>query len=402
MGIPKAKYDLGFTHIVQAKNGTMKRIIACSPNEIKDVIEVKNKRDVFYTPNTFNSPIKRERHNLWQLHSFYIDIDHKEGTGPIDQYEVAIAIQELVNKNIIPEPSEYISSGRGIHVYWYINDCHVMLLDLWEKLEEYIYNSIKVIEKKINNIKVDKLATDPTRLLRLVGTINSRSNEECYSMLKNENIYNIFDLKKQYLKPIAKKKKSSSKISFLPTKNLYTLNMSRIEDFKTILELRKGQVKGYRNALIMLYSYHYRLANEVTVEELIKNTKAFNKGIKEPYPVKELTSVCRSVNRTVKYFREDNSKGYKFTNKYIIDMLELTLEEQQQLKTIISTDEKYRRKNKKRNEARRNEEGLTPKQQEMKELNSKVVELKEQGLSLRKIAAELNITLGKVQRVLKK
>ena len=65
--------------------------------------------------------------------------------------------------------------------------------------------------------------------------------------------------------------------------------------------------------------------------------------------------------------------------------------------TIISTRVKYARKNKKRTE-----EGLTPKQAELKELNSKVVELKEQGLSLRKIAEELNITLGKVQRVLKK
>ena len=65
--------------------------------------------------------------------------------------------------------------------------------------------------------------------------------------------------------------------------------------------------------------------------------------------------------------------------------------------TIISTRVKYARKNKKRTE-----EGLTPKQAELKELNSKVVELKEQGLSLRKIAEQLNINLGKVQRVLKK
>ena len=63
-------------------------------------------------------------------------------------------------------------------------------------------------------------------------------------------------------------------------------------------------------------------------------------------------------------------------------------------------EEKYRRKNEKRTP--RNEDGLTPKQAELKELNSKVVELKEQGLSLRKIAEQLNITLGKVQRVLKK
>ena len=63
-------------------------------------------------------------------------------------------------------------------------------------------------------------------------------------------------------------------------------------------------------------------------------------------------------------------------------------------------EEKYRRKNEKRTP--RNEDGLTPKQAELKELNSKVEELKEQGLSLRKIAEQLNITLGKVQRVLKK
>ena len=72
------------------------------------------------------------------------------------------------------------------------------------------------------------------------------------------------------------------------------------------------------------------------------------------------------------------------------------------LLTIISIRVKYDRNNKKRNEARRNEDGLAPKQAELKELNCKVVELKEQGLSLRKIAEELNITLGKVQRVLKK
>ena len=50
---------------------------------------------------------------------------------------------------------------------------------------------------------------------------------------------------------------------------------------------------------------------------------------------------------------------------------------------------------------RRNEEGLTPKQQELKELKTKVLNLKEQGVSYRKIAENVNITLGKVQRLLK-
>ena len=67
------------------------------------------------------------------------------------------------------------------------------------------------------------------------------------------------------------------------------------------------------------------------------------------------------------------------------------------LLTILSTRVKYDRKNKKRNEARRNEEGLTLKQAELK-----VLELKGKGLSTRAIARELNCSEGKIRTILKK
>ena len=401
MGILKLEYDLGFTHIVQASKGTMKRLEAISPIEINSE-EYKNKKDIYYTPNTFNSPIKREREYLWQLHRFYIDIDHKAGTEPIDPFEVVGAVEQLVEEKKIPQPTEYINSGRGIHIYWDINNCHIMLLDLWEKIENHLFNTIKELERSIKNISVDTRVKDPTRLLRLPGTINSKNNSKCYSMLKNEgNIYNIFDLKKAYIKVNKQYKKNKSKITYLPTKNLYTLNMSRIEDFKHIVSLRNGDIKGYRNTLIMLYSYHYRLVNEVTVEELIKVTKEFNKSFREPYNVKELTSVCRSVNRTVKHFQEDNSKGYKFTHKYIINALDLEEREQRELVTIISTRVKYDRKNKKRNEARRNEKGLTSRQQGKKDRINSILELKQQGYNQSKIAEKLGITRQAVSKLLK-
>lgn len=65
--------------------------------------------------------------------------------------------------------------------------------------------------------------------------------------------------------------------------------------------------------------------------------------------------------------------------------------------TIISTRVKYARKNKKRTE-----EGLTPKQAELKELKIKVLELKGQGLSNRAIAKELKCSEGKIRTILKK
>lgn len=63
-------------------------------------------------------------------------------------------------------------------------------------------------------------------------------------------------------------------------------------------------------------------------------------------------------------------------------------------------EEKYRRKNEKRTP--RNEEGLTPKQAELKELKLKVLELKGKGLSNRAIARELNCSEGKIRTILKK
>ena len=134
MGIRKAINDFGFVHIVKSTKTSMKRINV-SPLDEFECNNYKNLLDVYYTPNTFSSPIRRTREYLWQLHRLYIDIDHKKGSRYIDSYEIVLAIEELVEKKIIPKPTEYIYSGRGIHVYWDINNCHVMLIDLWEKIE---------------------------------------------------------------------------------------------------------------------------------------------------------------------------------------------------------------------------------------------------------------------------
>lgn len=396
MGIKQAKeYDLGFTHIVHSTRFSTKRINVSSPKEL-NINEYKNKADIFYTPNTYSSPVRRTREYLWQLHRLYVDIDVKKDGRSIDQYEVVLAIEELINKKKIPRPTEYIFSGRGIHVYWDINNCHVMLIDLWERLEDYLYSAIKEIENSVDNIVVDKRVKSPTAILRLPGTINSRSNSQCYSMMNNNTSYNIFDLKKNFIKKV-KYKDKKNKVLYLPTKNLYTLNAARLEDFKTIVELRQGDVLGYRNTLIMLYSYHYRLINDITVNELIKEVKKFNKTFKEPQTVKEITYVCRSINRTVKYYKQDNTKGYKFSNKYIIEALDLTKKEQEKLLTIISTEVKYDRNNSRRNLSRRNENGLTKREQQKKDIIELIKSLKELGLNQKEVSKEIAKSLRTVK-----
>ena len=108
------------------------------------------------------------------------------------------------------------------------------------------------------------------------------------------------------------------------------------------------------------------------------------------------------VRNVIKVKKMRDKGGYWYKNETLIERLDITEEEQRHLKTIIGTRVKYDRKNIKRNKARRNENRLTDKQQELQDIRTKIIELKDKGLSLRAIAKDLNITLGKVQRELKK
>ena len=57
----------------------------------------------------------------------------------------------------------------------------------------------------------------------------------------------------------------------------------------------------------------------------------------KPFPTREVLTDTKSAEQA--YI----DKRYKYTNAKLIKILEITLDEQQHLKTIISSKEKYRR-----------------------------------------------------------
>ena len=71
------------------------------------------------------------------------------------------------------------------------------------------------------------------------------------------------------------------------------------------------------------------------------------------------------------------------------------------MKTIIGLDEKYDRKNEKRRVGRRNEEGLTKREQDKKDRIDEVRELVRNGLKNKDIAEKLKISVRQVQRLKK-
>lgn len=385
---------------------------------LKDIVEeLHEQNDVFVAPNTMYIP-RRRVENIRQFRSLFQDIDC-ENLG-LEKAETVYLIWELYLEGKIPKPTMVTDSGRGVHLYWRIQNAPYGALNTWQELQDYIYYNLK-------HLGADRQATDSARVLRLPGTINSKNQVNCKVLYIDDDLeYSMYELREQYLNYRPK----SYQLQMQDTKvvenkvvsnrffNSYSLHMQRANDLQTLCRLRKFDMKGYRNMAIHCYAY-WKGIYVRDQYELEKEVIELNNAFKEPLKDTEVKAVLRCIPKAIEKFiayeqgvRSGEKKrvskgmrdkeGYWYKNTTLIGRLGITANEQKHMKTIIGIDEKYERNNERRRAERRNEAGLTKKQQDLQDLKIQVDNLKDEGLSLRAIAKELDISLGKVQRVLKK
>lgn len=400
----------GYIQIFSLENGKVGKVFNTENEALRDVVEdIEGQLDFFITPNTFYKPY-RQVNNIRQFRALYTDIDNCEG----DKLNVAYTVFEMANNNIIPMPTMIVDSGRGLHIYWRIKNAPYGALYTWQELQDLFYTKLK-------SLGADSRALDGARVLRLPSTINSKNKSECKVLWKDDKLeYSMVDLRETYLhdkykKTIAKAKRSNSKVIANVFFNSYSLHMARAEDLETLVNLRNGNMKSYRNMALHCYAY-WRGIYIRNSEELKEVVDEFNNSFTSPLKQSEVNAVLRCIPKAIDKFLEyeqgirtgsdkritkgmRDKGGYWYKNETLIERLDITEQEQRKLKTIIGTRVKYDRKNEKRNKARRNEEGLTPKQAELKGLREKINILKDKGLNNSQIAKELNIDRKKVSRL---
>ena len=404
----------GYIQVVRFKEDKVFKIRYANIKNIADVTEsYAGEEDTYITPNT-SYKYSRCVNDIRQFRAFYIDIDDIEG----DILGIAYKTIELGKSEVIPEPTMIVSSGRGLHIYWRIEKAPYQALNTWQELEDFLYYKLKPYG-------ADKKATDAARILRLPGTINSKNNEECRVLYANEDItYSMYELREKYLNY----SKHGKQLEFIQTKkqskvisnkffNSYSLHMTRAEDILELCKLRNYKVNGYRNMILHCYAYWIGIYIR-DIEELEKKVIDLNNVFTEPVKESQIRAIIKCIPKAIDKFIEyeqgirsggrkrvtkgmKDKGGYWYKNETLINRLDITPAEQRKLKTIIGTEEKYRRKNEKRNKARRNENGLTPREQQKRDVINKVNELYIQGLKQVEIVEKLGISKGRVSQIIK-
>lgn len=405
----------GTIHTIKLDKNKGIKVYKSEIKGLRDFVEeFENEIDVYMSTNTTYNGIRQVK-NIRQFRALYQDIDIVNVGFTKEETVYLIFILAIEGK--IPEPTMIIDSGRGIHPYWRIENAPYGALHTWQELQDYIYYQLK-------SIGADKKALDGARVLRLPGTINSKDNSECKILYINNDItYSMYELREQYLQYKPKQlqfqeaKTSVKKTKVISNKffNSYSLHMARIEDIETLCKLRNYNMQGYRNMILHCYAYWKGIYTR-NIEELEIDVIELNNSFTEPMKETEVKAILRCVPKSIDKFLEyeqgirsgedkrvtkgmRDKAGYWYKNETLIDRLDITRAEQRHLKTIIGTEEKYFRNNERRKIVRRNENGLTKKQQELKNEEVQVKEYRKQGLSMKKIADKMGISKAKVVKL---
>lgn len=374
--------------------------------------------DTYMSINSFYVP-KRSSECIRHINSLYIDIDnHSEAKVNIDS--VLYFLEEDFFNREVPKPNLVIKTGRGLALYWILEHLPKQGLPLWTLIQEELYKKIKGIEDYIKDIVVDPATLDVSRVLRIPGSKNTKSNTLAKIYSYSNEKYRLDEIIQGYLPEleIIKEKKNKKnikltdkqkKVVFIYT--TYNLHYSRLMDIVKLQQLREGKCNGRRELMCFLYRY-YNCLYVKDYDLAAQNTLEFNSKFKEPL---SYTEVLKSTKRAeeayeewlknepvVKKGRVYKRGGYNYSNKKLIELLKITPEEQSQLQTIIGTEEKYKRKNAKRNKSRRNKEGLTMREESKKTKIKEVQGLRANGYKLREIAEELSISIDTVKDYLYK
>lgn len=346
--------------------------------------DIINDINSYVSQNTFYRP-QRRIENIKELRAVYIDIDCYNSKYTKDA--VKYFLEHDLYSHKIPRPNYLIDSGRGLYYVILIKPVPSMAMPLWYAVQRYLYNVLK-------KFGADANALDPTRVLRIVGTLNSKSGT-CVEVLDEYDYeYSLREIQEEYLPEIVKKDKPKGRPKKIVSLfNEYSLYYSRIIDIAKICELRDYDVKGHREVILFLYRYFSACFTE-DAEEALRRALELNDMFKNPLPENEVIQDTKSATRAYQ------NKLYKYTNAKLIEILDIEETEQRSLSSIIGTKEKYRRNNERRTP--RNKKGLTKKQQELEDLKLKIIELKNKGVKNKEMSMELNIPLKTLERYITK
>lgn len=350
---------------------------------VEDLIKQDfDKEDVYISMSTFYKPMRRIE-TIKEIGNLFLDLDTYN--TKFTKTQILMNLEENYFNRVIPIPNLIIDSGRGLTLVWSIEKVPYMALPLWKSIQEYLYSQLK-------EFGADRKALDATRVLRVAGSINSKSGTRVTILEKYDYKYTLREIQREFLPDLdenkSKKKGRPKKVVYVHRER--SLYQGRILDLVKLCELRNYDVKGQREIILFLYRYYlcYFYEDE---QKALEDVLELNKEFIQPLSEKE---VIRATGSAEKVFKAKD-KQYKYKNETLIEILEISEYEQTHMKIIIGKEE-YKRRHRVREKNRYLEklksQGKLTENEKIEQRRQKIKDLLGKGLSQKEIYTSLKLS----------
>lgn len=313
-----------------------------------DCMQVDGGKNYYFSVNSFYRP-QRTLENVRQLRALYADVDfhHLPPGGAKRRVDDTLKFLEWAYaEHELPAPSIVVKTGRGIQLYWLIEDLPKQGVPLWKLVQDALTGRLREVTEPLD-LHVDNVS-DVSRILRLGGTRNTKARKMATLQVRSHNKYRLDKLIEAYFpeleiishgaqpfqtrgatiqaKPAqrvkrsaatngaehtrqakpAEHKKQAEPVDGKPVRstantrsvrgatnrakavylyNLYSLHYARLCDLVKLLELRKGEVAGdeCRRRMVFLYRY-WGCCYLHDPHRALEDTLRFNENFTTPLP----------------------------------------------------------------------------------------------------------------------
>lgn len=376
--------------------------------------------------------IKRDKEHVGRLKWLYVDLDYYHSSYKDFTKQQIMGLLELdYFGQCVPQPTYIIDSGRGLYLLWRVDE-HIKAHSRWVSMQNYLTGQLEEFGAD------SKVASDSARVLRRIGSINSKSGTEVHILCHQDIKYSLTSLIRDYViggKPSEKMqkyarhisaaldipvpdmqdreavkkfiqenkgpanlfyqqkrgqkqiKKEKSRILYIGTE--YSLLFNRLKDLEKLLIKYRDREGGCREHILFLYRY-WQICVTDSLDEGLSRTLVLNAKLRHPLENKEVIQATASAE---KYYL--SGKSFRCSNRYVIDALNITEDEMQDLSVFVSGNERQKRKqtrNKQNYQNMLKRLGKITKEEQIKRRRSKVYKLLKKGYTSEEICLEMKIS----------
>ncbi len=326
-------------HLVTIDSSKKLRCVGvASPKEIAEKagsLTVYKSKNYYITANTIKPFCSRRGENLFSLNNIVLDFDIHD---QMNHYDRKVLIEDFIwrlkrdlfiegnPRDTIPAPNIIHSTGRGVQLWWHLEETSAQLLFLYHQIIDYLVAAIQDLLNDCPNlegIKVDIAASkNPVGLFRLFGFYNTKTGTQTSYEVLHSRAYDLnclkdtllqndavreYIAKKERRKALQKSRKTSSKAN-KPKKrrvpNYTELHRKRVWIIQQVIASENNHV-GMRNNLLFL---------------------AYNSA-RQLFPSNEAQALCNEINCSfskplskINYIFQDH-EPYKMTESIFVERL---------------------------------------------------------------------------------